>query len=97
MLVDHEMIQAIWEQGVVVPGQDAERWRKDQYGAWIGREFYGNRESEYGWDIDQIDPKGSDEFANFRPLQWQNDMEKSNEPLKCHVTAIGMHNGDGKR
>ena len=96
MLVDHEMIEAIWEQGQVVLGQDSQGWRKDQCGAWIGRDFYGNRESEFGWEIDQIDPKGSDAFANFRPLQWRNDMEKSDGQLKCHITAVDMHNADSR-
>ena len=95
MVVDHEMIQAIWEKGQVVLGQDSQSWRKDQCGAWIGREFYGNRESQYGWEIDQIDPKGSDDCANLRPLQWRNEMDKSDGQLRCTVTAVGMCNVDG--
>jgi len=97
VLIDREMIQAVWEKGQVVLGQDSQGWRKDQCGAWIGREFYGNRESEYGWEIDQIDPKGSDDFVNLRPLQWRNDMDKSDGPLKCTVTAMDQHNVESKR
>jgi len=97
VLVDHDMIQAIWEKGQVVLGQDSQSWRKDQCGAWIGREFYGNRESQYGWEIDRIDPKVSDDPANFRPLQWRNDRDRSDGPLRCNVTAIGMCNVDSRR
>jgi len=64
----------------------------DECGAWIGSEEYGNRQSQYGWEIDHINPDGDDQLSNLQPLQWQNNIDKSDGRLKCHVTAKGKKN-----
>lgn len=87
-----EMIQKVWEKGKIVPNNDPSIWRKDECGAWIGRSYYGNRNSEYGWEIDHISPGGPDILSNLRPLQWRNNVDKSSGRLKCNVTAFGKHN-----
>lgn len=89
-----EMIQAVWEKGHVVQGNDPARWRKDDCGAWIGRAEYGDRKSQYGWEIDHISPGGSDALGNLRTLQWKNNTDKSDGRLKCNVTASGKDNVD---
>ena len=48
MSFSENTIQKVWEKGTVVSGNDANVWRKDQCGAWIGRLYYGNRDSQYG-------------------------------------------------
>lgn len=73
------IIQKVWQKGRVVPGYDPNIWRKDEFGAWIGRNDYGDRNSRYGWEIDHIRPEsqgGSDELSNLRPLQWQNNASR---------------------
>ena len=87
-----EMIQNVWEKGEVAKNNDKNRWRKDDCGAWIGRQDHGNRESQYGWEIDHIDPNGLDEISNLRPLQWRNNVDKSDGRLECNVTASGTKN-----
>ncbi len=89
-----EMIQKVWEKGQVVANNDSAEWRKDQCGAWIARNQYGNRESKYGWEVDHITPDGPDILSNLRPLQWQNNIDKSNGRLKCNVTSSGKDNVD---
>jgi 5-methylcytosine-specific restriction endonuclease McrA len=88
-------IQQVWEKATLVSGIDPNIFRKDQCGAWIGRQQYGNRKSSYGWEIDHITPEsqgGSDELSNLRPLQWENNMSKSSGNLVCVVTSKGTGN-----
>ncbi len=87
-----EIVQDVWEKGTVVPSYDPSVWRKDACGAWINREQYGNRNSDYGWEIDHILPGGSDSLHNLRPLQWENNVDKSDGRLKCNVISTGNQN-----
>ncbi len=52
----------------------------------------GDRNSLYGWEINQILPGGPDTLSNLRPLQWKNNVEKSGGKLLCNVTANGIEN-----
>jgi hypothetical protein len=87
-----DQIQAVWNKGTRVQNQDANEWRKDACEAWIGRKFYGKRDSKYGWEIHHIDPKGGDDISNLAPLQWQNNVATSDGPLKCVMTSSGIDN-----
>ena len=87
-----EMIQDVWEKGTVVKGFNKGKYRKDQCGAWIKRDKYGERSSSYGWEIDHISPGGTDTLGNLRPLQWQNNVDKSDGKLKCNITSDGKKN-----
>lgn len=83
----NEQIQDVWEKGTIVKNYDKDKDRQDQCGAWIKRDEYGNRNSSYGWEIDHISPGGADILSNLRPLQWQNNVDKSDGRLKCNITA----------
>ena len=87
-----DTIQQAWKKGKVDSNNDPAEWRKDDCGAWIARNQYGNRNSQYGWEIDHISPGGSDTIGNLRPLQWENNVDKSDGRLKCNVTADGTEN-----
>ena len=86
--------QQVWEKGQVVQPNDPSVWRKDACGAWIKRSMYGDRSSQtnYGWEIDHIDPNGGDDISNLRPLQWYNNVTKSDGKLTCPITAEGTKN-----
>ncbi len=90
-----EQIQEVWEKGTTVSGNKPNEFRKDQCGAWIARNQYGNRKSKYGWEIDHITPQsnnGGDEISNLRPLHWQNNMAKYDGRLVCAIVSDGIEN-----
>ena len=69
---ERELIQSVWEFAEVVPGNDPEIWRKDEFGDWIYRFDYGRRTSEFGWEI--FDPgvgRHAQGVYAMRPMQWQ--------------------------
>ena len=94
MAVSDVLVQQVWEKGVVVNGQDSSVWRKDKCEAWINRQSYGSRDSQYGWEVDHIDPDGLDMLFNLSPLQWKNNLAKSDGNLRCVVTSSGVNNVD---
>lgn len=69
-----ELEEAVWTKGRVIVGFDANVWRHDVNGTVIQHDAYGNRQSEYGWEIDHIVPvsqRGSNALSNLRPLHWR--------------------------
>jgi len=95
MSFSEDTIQKVWEKGTIIQDNDPNVWRKDQCRAWIGRKHYGNRDSQYGWEIDHITPEsegGGNELSNLRPLQWQNNASKQAGRLGCVVTSSGTEN-----
>ena len=90
---------AVWKKATPVNEYDSARWRKDQCGAWIGWNEYGDRHSDYGWEIDHITPQskgGTDILSNLRPLHWKNNIEKLDGRLSCKVKADGNKNVEVK-
>lgn len=86
-------IQSIWEKGQIVPNNDPNVWRKDQCGAWIGRQSYGIRNFQYGWEIDHIDTNtDNNSLSNLRPLQWENNASRQDDRLSCPITANDTKN-----
>ena len=92
----HEQKSAAWNKAKAVGNNDPKKYRKDECGAWIKWTDYGDRNSQYGWEVDHITSKdhgGTDADSNLRALQWQNNAAKSSGRLKCVVTANGTDNG----
>lgn len=76
------VVQAVWQKGQIVPGDDPSVWRKDVCGAWIRRDSHGDTSSQYGWEVDHVLPVargGGDELSNLQPLQWNNNRSKGDQ------------------
>lgn len=74
-----ETLQLVWEKGMEIMDRGPSVWRRDAFGNLIRRQDYGNRKSDYGWEVDHIIPvsmDGSDELPNLRPLQWEANVRR---------------------
>ena len=64
----------VWLKGHIIEGYDPNVWRRDDYGNAIRRTDYGNRQSDWGWEIDHIlavTLGGADHISNLRPLHYR--------------------------
>ncbi|MBE9232950.1 HNH endonuclease [Cuspidothrix issatschenkoi LEGE 03284] len=79
-------IQSVWNKANKIPGINLNLWRQDVCGHLINRYEYGNRHSDFGWEIDHITPSskgGSDAIWNLRPLQAQVNASRQAGYLNC--------------
>jgi hypothetical protein len=66
----------VWQACSIIPGYDATVWRYCANGRVIRFGDYGDRSSEYGWEIDHIVPKGlsgGEDWSNLRALHWRDN------------------------
>lgn len=77
-----EIKKAVWNKGRVISDYDSNVWRRDKCGLAMKFSGYGNRNSDYGWEIDHINPVsngGSDDLSNLQPLHWSNNADKADK------------------
>lgn len=70
MMFNKEIMKRVWGKALPLLNDDPNRVRKDKCGAWIVFDEYGNRNSQFGWEIDHIIPiskGGTDEIETFSP------------------------------
>jgi hypothetical protein len=75
-------IENAWEKASKVLGYDSDKYRKDYAGAWIIKSEYGNRKSNYGWEVDHVRPLskgGTYDLLNLVPLHWSNNVKKDDD------------------
>ena|SRR3990167_3358450 len=91
-----EQLKQIWFKAESAGAEnDQKGFRKDKCEAWIKWSEYGNRNSQYGWEVDHIIPSengGSDAISNLRALHWKNNASKSDGRLVCVVVSKGNAN-----
>jgi len=71
---NRHMIDAVWQRGRLIPGENPNVWRTDCYGNMIFYADYGNIDSVFGWLIDHVVSPvygGSDDIENLQPVQWK--------------------------
>ena len=92
-----DQIQAVWETGAIVPNFRPDKWRKDACGAWISRDRYDDRESDFGWQIGEITSLKAgkvEEPPMLLPLHCRNREASAGGRLSCPVMAFAGGNVD---
>ena len=90
-------LQQIFQKARQFPNPQNPGWAQDDCGAWIQWSAYGNRDSNYGWEVDHIRPDsagGPDDISNLRPYHWKNNAAKGAGRSNCAVTSSGDRNVD---
>ena len=82
-----ELAEKVWLKGEIVTEKDnngnafsPDEWRRDDDGKAIRHDDYGNRDSDFGWEIDHIravSDGGSDDIRNLRPLYWKTNVTRN--------------------
>lgn len=88
MTYSSEEIIRVWEMAPLAFGYNRNYVRRDICGALIELNQYGNRNSNYGWEIDHIIPTsrgGLNTYNNVQPLHWKNNSSKGDGSLTCSV------------
>ena len=74
----------VWDKADIIPFINPMKIRKDRYGKEIHYDYFGDRTSSFGWEIDHILPiskGGTDKIDNLQPLYWQtNDLKGEQFP-----------------
>jgi hypothetical protein len=88
MAFSNNQIQQIWKKGLIIPGYNPNKYRRDSAGEWMERSEYGNKHSEFGWKIIRIIPKsegGTDELSNLEPMSREAIAAKAYGLVACGV------------
>lgn len=83
---DRMVVNDVWEEASLVEGNDPALWRKDAQGAWINRQDYGRRNSQFGWEIRET--RG----GRLEAVQWQNCLDQAASATQSRITSEGLRN-----
>jgi hypothetical protein len=81
-----ETIGAAWEKARGTTELSVDLWRKDECGAWIKRDHFGEQ-SPFGWKLVNVSLGGPDTIENLRPFHHANAYDRANQRAQCRVVA----------
>lgn len=80
--VSEKRKRIVWNKASVIPGWDPNVWRRDRFGWTMNYQAYGDRNNDYGWEIDHnipVSAGGQDNIFNMQPLHFRTNIFKSNK------------------
>jgi len=96
--MDETTKQAVWNKADNFNGGN--EYKYDQCGALVRYDDYGNENSNYGWEIDHINPKsegGKDIISNFRVLHCKNNASRQAGRLNTKKPLVKAYIRDEKK
>lgn len=93
----------VWNKAPFIDITRPELGKLDTCRACIKEKYYGDRDSDYGWEIDHIIPEKIlkaagvpqdliDHIDNLRPMHWKNNLDKSDYFPKYPATVSAAGN-----
>ena len=84
---DKALISVVWEHARAMPEFDPNQWRQDPCGAWIRRDQYMQRSSEFAWRILDIVADHPGEPDTLRAFHVGNTFNVGHGRPVCRVRA----------
>jgi hypothetical protein len=68
--------ESVWSKGHPVPDRDPAEYRADDFGAVMRFKSFGDRHSEYGWEIVRVGAmrRGAGWGSGLRPINCRNNV-----------------------
>lgn len=86
---DEDTKLKVWAKGKPIKDFDEKVWRHDACGKVMKYSEHGNMDSDYGWEIDHINPTakgGANTWDNLQPLNWNVNRSKGDTyPWNCSM------------
>lgn len=74
--------EKVWAKAHPIAGRDPAVWRRDDDCRTIRYSDFGDRKSQYGWEIEVLPyAEGKDEFARLKPVHWESHAERNGGDL----------------
>lgn len=87
MTYDNALVAEVWDRARILRDRDPTVWRQDECGAWIYRDHYDSKASEYGWWIASTSSAPGGNRDGLRPFHRRNGYDIENGQARCAVTA----------
>lgn len=81
--MEDKIMEKVCTKANSILGKDSNQIRQDRCGLSITRDEYGNKNSDLGWKVDHQNPDKGEDLSNLDPLQWENNVRKSDGSLNC--------------
>lgn len=93
-----ELKERLWNNAIKKEGYNPDQYRLDPCGAWIQKDKYNDRNSDFGWEIDHIYPQALlkekdaeideiDAEENLRAMNWHNNVSKGTDYPAYHIAV----------